>query len=313
MVFPRSNGRATGQYRLGVALGLWMATVIAVSGCGLAGSTSGSAASGKVEVVAAENFWGSIATQLGGDHAHVTSVISNPDTDPHAYEAKPGDARTVAEAKYVIVNGAGYDPWLPKLLDANPVSGRQVLNIGDMLGKKEGDNPHFWYSPGYVNQVIDRVTADLKKLDPADAAYFDQQNSTYKTVALKDYKDTLAAIRQKYSEVPVGATESIFAYIAQPAGLNLITPPEYMKAISEGTDPSAADKATIDQQIATRAIKVFVFNSQNTTPDVNAFVDKARAKGIAVTSVTETLSPATATYQEWQTAQLKALLQALGG
>lgn len=296
-----------------VALGLGMAAVIAISGCGLTGSTSAGAGSGKVEVVAAENFWGSIATQLGGTHAHVTSVISNPNTDPHAYEAKPGDARTAAQAKYVIVNGAGYDPWLPKLLDANPVSGRRVLNVGDMLGKKDGDNPHFWYSPGYVNQVIDRITADLKKLDSMDATYFDQQNGNYKTVALKGYKDTLAVIKQKYSGVPVGATESIFAYVVQPAGLNLITPPEYMKAISEGTDPSATDKATIDQQIATRAIRLFVFNSQNTTPDVNAFVDKARARGIPVTSVTETLSPATATYQDWQTGQLKALLRALGG
>ena len=312
MTFPGTR-RLAGLRRPWVTLGLGMVTLIALCGCGLTGSTSAGPAGGKIEVVAAENFWGNIATQLGGDHAHVTSVISNPNTDPHAYEAKPGDARIVAQANYVIVNGAGYDPWLPKLLDANPVSGREVLNVGDLLGKKEGDNPHFWYSPTYVDQVIDRITADLKKLDLADAAYFDEQNSAYKTVALKDYKDTLAAIRQKYSGVPVGATESIFAYVAEAAGLNLVTPPEYMKAISEGTDPSAADKATIDQQIATRAIRVLVFNSQNTTPDVNAFVDKARAQGIPVTSVTETLSPATSTYQEWQMGQLRALLRALGG
>ena len=266
-----------------------------------------------MQVVAAENFWGSIASQVGGAHVHVTSIIVNPDTDPHAYEAKPDDARTVAQAQYVIGNAAGYDPWIDKLLNANPVAGRKTLMVGDMLGKKEGDNPHFWYSPGYVKQVIDRITADLKSLDSTDAGYFDQQNATFKSVGLKDYSTIIQTIKQKYSGTPVGATESIFAYIAEPLGLKLVTPPEYMKAISEGTDPSAADKATIDQQIAQKQIKIFVFNSQNTTPDVNAYVDKARANNIAVASVTETLSPANSSFQDWQTAQLRSLLAALGG
>jgi zinc/manganese transport system substrate-binding protein len=284
----------------------------ALGGCGLSspGSTGGPAV---VQVVAAENFWGSIASQVGGSRVHVTAIIVNPDTDPHAYEAKPDDARSVAQAQYVIANGVGYDPWITKLLDANPVAGRKQLVIGEMLGKKEGDNPHLWYSPAYTSRVIDRITADLKNLDPADAGYFDQQNHAFKTAGLKDYNDVIQKIKRKYSGTPVGATESIFVYLAEPLGLNLITPPEYMKAISEGTDPSAADKATIDQQIAQKQIKVFVFNAQNTTPDVNAYVDKAKAQKIPVTSVTETLSPATLSFQEWQTVQLNSLLAALGG
>jgi zinc/manganese transport system substrate-binding protein len=294
--------------RAALALGL-----LTLSACGLSNASSSTFAGGAVEVVAAENFWGSIASQVGGTHVHVTSVIVNPDTDPHAYEAKPDDARTIANAKYVIVNGAGYDPWAPKLLDANPVSGRLVLTVGELIGKKEGDNPHLWYSPAYVNQVIDRITADLKKIDPTDAGYFDQQNTQYKTVGLKDYTATIDTIKQKYSGTPVGATESIFVYTAEATGLRLITPPDYMKAISEGTDPSAADKATIEQQIALKQVKVFVFNAQNTTPDVNALVDKAKAQKIPTPSVTETLTPATATFQDWQTQQLKALLAALGG
>jgi zinc/manganese transport system substrate-binding protein len=286
-----------------------------VGACGISttGNSSGPGSNTKVEVVAAENFWGSIAAQLGGAQAHVTSVIVNPDTDPHAYEAKPDDAKTIAQAQYVIGNGAGYDPWVAKLLAANPVSGRKVFTVANKLGKKEGDNPHFWYKPDYVTQVADQVTADLKALDSADASYFDQQNSQFKNVALKDYMDTISQIKQKYSGTRVGATESIFTYLSPALGLNLITPVEYMKAISEGTDPSAQDKATIGQQIAQNQIKVFVFNSQNTTPDVNAFVDQARAKHIPVSAVTETLTPQTATFQDWQTAQLKALLQALGG
>jgi zinc/manganese transport system substrate-binding protein len=263
--------------------------------------------------VAAENFWGSIATQLGGDKVCVRSVIVNPDTDPHAYEAKPSDARLIASAKYVIVNGAGYDPWAPKLISANPVSGRTVLTVGDLVGKKEGDNPHMWYSPDYVAKVIDKINADLDAIDPQDASYFDHQKTQYLTVGLKDYLGTLVTIKQKYHGTPVGATESIFAYLADSMSLNLITPPEYMKAISEGTDPSAADKAMIEQQISSRSIKVFVFNSQNSTKDVVALVDKARAQGIPVAQVTETLTPAGATFQEWQTKQLQGLLAALGG
>ncbi len=289
-----------------------MAAAVVTAACGL-GPTSTPAGSSKVEVVAAENFWGSIATQIGGDHAHVTSIIVNPDTDPHAYEATPGDARTMAQARYVIVNGAGYDPWAPKLLDANPVSGRRVLTVGDMFGKKEGDNPHMWYSPSYVDQVVDRIASDLAAIDPADASYFQQQGSTYKSSGLKSYHDTINAIKQKYAGTKIGATESIVSYLADGVGLNLITPYGYLKAISEGTDPSASDKAETQNQIATKQIKVFVFNSQNSTPDVQALVNQAHAQGIPVTTVTETLSPATAKFQDWQTGQLKNLLTALGG
>jgi zinc/manganese transport system substrate-binding protein len=292
------------------ALTLLTGLAVVTAACGL--DTSGTTASGKVEVVAAENFWGSIATQVGGDKVHVASIIANPDTDPHDYEAKPDDAKKIAVAKYVIVNGAGYDPWASKLLDANPVTGRQTLDIGELVGVKEGGNPHFWYSPDFVYKVIDQITADLKKIDAADAGYFDSQSSSYKNSGLKDYKDTIAAIKNKYSGVPVGATESIFVYTAQATGLNLITPPDYMKAISEGTDPSASDKATVDQQVTGKKVKVLVFNSQNSTPSVQAVATKAKAAGIPVVEVTETLTPAEASFQDWQTAQLKALLNALG-
>ncbi|HLQ14494.1 MAG TPA: zinc ABC transporter substrate-binding protein [Candidatus Eisenbacteria bacterium] len=285
--------------------------VMAISACGL--GTGSSASGGKVEVVAVENFWGSIATQVGGDHAHVTSVIVNPATDPHDYEPTPADAKLIAAAKYVIVNGAGYDSWAPKLLAANPVSGRIVLAVGDFIGKKEGDNPHMWYSPKYVERVVDRIASDLTALDSGDASYFEQQKTAYKTTGLKAYHDTIDAIKTKYTGTPVGATESIFSYMATDTGLDLITPSDYLKAISEGTDPSPSDKATVLQQIAGKKIKVFVFNTQNSTPDVGSLVDRARAQGIPIARVTETLAPANVSFQDWQTNQLKELLAALGG
>lgn len=291
-------------------LGAGFATLLGTA-CGL-GSLSGTS-SGKVEVVAAENFWGSIATQLGGEKVHVTSIITNPDTDPHDYDPTPNDAKLIARASYVIVNGVGYDPWATKLASASPVSGRQILDIGDVVGVKEGGNPHMWYSPDYVDKVIDRITADLNRLDSGSSNYFNQRNSEYKNAGLKDYRETVATIKQKYARTPVGASESIFAYMAPAAGLNLITPPGYMKAISEGTDPSAADKATVDQQMTARQVKTFVFNSQNSTPEVQSVVNKAHAAGIPVVEITETLTPADPTFQDWQTNQLKSLLKALGG
>jgi zinc/manganese transport system substrate-binding protein len=284
---------------------------LTMSACGL--DTASPVSGGKVDVVAAENFWGSIATQVGGDRVHVSSVIANPDTDPHDYEPTPADARLIAGARYVIVNGAGYDTWATKLLAANPVSGRIVLTIGELVGKKEGDNPHMWYSPTYVERVVDKIAADLVAIDAGDASYFDQQKTAYKTAGLKGYHDTINAIRTKYKGTPVGATESIFSYMAVDTGLDLITPNDYLKAISEGTDPSPSDKAAVLQQISGKKVKVFVFNTQNSTPDVKSLVDKATVQGIPVARVTETLVPANRTFQDWQTIQLKELLAALGG
>jgi zinc/manganese transport system substrate-binding protein len=283
---------------------------IAVSACGLVPAPSGS---GKVEVVAAENFWGSIATQIGGDRAHVTSVIVNPATDPHDYEPTPADARLIAGAKYVIVNGAGYDAWAPKLLAANPVTGRLVLTISDFIGVKEGDNPHMWYSPTYVSRVVDKIASDLAAIDSGNGSYFEQLRAAYQATGLKRYHDVINAIKTKYTGTPVGATESIFSYMATDTGLNLITPSEYLKAVSEGTDPSPSDKAMVLKQISGKMIKVFVFNTQNSTPDVKSLVDKAKAQGIPTPRVTETLAPSTVTFQDWQTNQLKELLAALGG
>ncbi len=292
--------------------GAVLALLVAMLACGTT-QPAASDSLGKVRVVAAENFWGSIAAQVGGDHASVSSIIANPNTDPHEYEATPADARAIAQAQYVIVNGAGYDGWGQKLLDANPVSGRVVLSVADLAGKKDGDNPHLWYSPTYVLAFVDRVAADLGRIDPADASTFTQQAATYKTTGLKDYLDTIQAIKQRYTSTKVGASESIFSYLAGGLGLDLVTPYSYLKAVSEGQDPSAADKAEVERQIAAREIKVFVFNVQNATPEVQGLVAKATAQQIPVVKISETLAPQGATFQDWQTAQVKDLLRALGG
>jgi zinc/manganese transport system substrate-binding protein len=273
--------------------------------------TSSTGAVPKLAVVATINAWGSIASQLGGDRVQETSIITNPDTDPHSYEPSAADARRVADAKVVVENGIGYDAWADKMLASDPNPQRTVVTVGDTVGVAEGGNPHQWYSPDSVTKVANAITAAYKKADPNDSGYFDQQNQQFLNQGLSNYHSLIASIKAKYAGTPVGASESIFSPLSDALGLNLITPAEFLKAISEGTDPSPADKATIDQQIATKAIKVYVLNSQNNSPDVQAQVDAAKKQGIPVTTVTETLSPANASFQDWQSTQLSGLADAL--
>jgi zinc/manganese transport system substrate-binding protein len=294
-----------------VAGGLLATVVMVGAGCGGQSTSRAAAPTGVLQVVAAENFWGSIASQLGGNRVQVNSVITSPATDPHDYEPTAADARTIADTRMVVVNGIGYDPWADKLIAANPVSGRIVLNVGDLVGIKPGGNPHRWYSPPDVQLMVDSIVREYDKLDPKDSGYFAQQKTRFETKGLAQYKQLIATIQRKYSGVHVGASESIFAPLAQALGLKILTPPTFLKAISEGTEPTAADKTTIDRQIAEKQIKVWVFNSQNSTPDVKRITDAARKRGIPVTTITETLVPASASFQDWQSRQLQALAAAL--
>ena len=277
------------------------------------GSASGSGpGGGKLVVVAAENFWGSLALQLGGDRVTETSIITNPDTDPHSYEPTPNDAKLIAGAQLFIQNGIGYDSsWAPKLVSANPATGRDVLTVGDVVGLKDGDNPHQWYSHDNVYKVIDAITAEYKKLDPAHAAYFDTQKQNFESTTLAAYNQLEADIKAKYAGTPIGASESIVSPLADSTGLKMLTPYSFLRDISEGNDPSVADKSTIDAQIKNRQIKVYVYNSQNSTPDIAAQVKEAKAAGIPVTTVTETLAPASATFQDWMVGELQGLKTAL--
>jgi len=293
-----------------LAAGLLATVAILAAGCG-SKSTSAAAPSGVLQVVAAENFWGSIASQLGGSRVRVESVITSPATDPHDYEPTAADARTLAGAQLVIENGIGYDPWAEKLIAANPVSGRIVLNAGDLLGINPGGNPHRWYSPHDVHRMIDAIVRDFAKLEPKNSSYFARQKARFEASGLAQYKGLIATIKRKFHGVPVGASESIFAPLAQSLGLRLLTPPTFLKAISEGADPTAADKTTIDRQVAGKQIKVWVFNRQNSTPDVKRVTEAASRRGIPVTTITETLVPASASFQDWQSRQLRALAAAL--
>ncbi len=285
-----------------------LVTLMLAVACGSTGSAGGP--SSTISVVAGENFWGSIASQLGRTKVTVQSVVTDPNADPHEYESSANDARAFAEAGLVILNGAGYDDWGKKLLDANPASARHVLTVADLLGKKVGDNPHFWYSPAYVVKVADRITAQYKSIDSADASYFDQLRTKF-AMALQPYTDEIATIKHKYAGTPVGATESIFVYLAAALGLNLTTPAEFMNAVAEGNDPPASAVVDFQAQISANQIKVLVYNVQTTAAVTTTVKGLAASHNIPSVGVSETLLPENLTFQDWQLRQLTSLEAAL--
>lgn len=284
------------------------AATLLAPGCGSSDRTPPS--SHTLQVVAGQNFWGSIAAQLGGTHVSVTSVVTNPNADPHDYESSTKAARAFATADYVILNGAGYDDWASKLLSANPNQNRKVFTVADLLDKKTGDNPHFWYNPDWVEKVADKITADYQAIDSADSSYFSDQRAAFGT-ALQPYHDRIAKIRSQFPGVPVGATESIFVYLADALGLNLISPPAFMRAVAEGNDPPAQTVAEFHDLIAGKKIKVLVYNVQTATNITEDLKRQAANNGIPVVGISETLQPVDATFQEWQDAQLLTLQNAL--
>ena len=304
--------RRTGRLRGGAAGSavLLAAASALLAGCGSA-EPGEESASGKLRVVAAENFWGSIAAQLGGSDVEVQSIIVNPATDPHSYEPSAEDARTMAGAQMAIVNGIGYDEWASHLLAADPSGERTTLDVGGLLGLKAGVNPHRWYSPSNVHTVIDQIVADYDKRLPVHAGYFAAQQKRFETHALARYNELIAQIRARYAGVPVGYSESIFQPLGEALGLTLLTPYSFAKAVAEGGEVSAQDKQTVDRQASHREIKVWIFNSQNVTPDVQRVGELAKAAHIPIVTVTETLSPASDTFEQWQVAQLEELARGL--
>ncbi len=291
-----------------------LAAALLAAGClgGCAGRASDAAVKG-VAIVAAENFWGSVAAQLAGSKGRVESIITNPAQDPHSYEPTAADARTLATARLAIVNGVGYDQWASQLLRANPTAGRRVLNVGTLLHLRTGDNPHRWYNPADVEEVANAITADLVRLNPHEKSYFERQRMRFETRGLARYHALIATIRSRYKDVPVGASESIFALQAPALGLHLITPYSFMKAISEGTELTAQDVATAERQMTRGEIRVWIYNVQNATPEIQRLTALARERRIPVVTITETLSPAGSSFEQWQIAQLERLAHALKG
>jgi zinc/manganese transport system substrate-binding protein len=273
-------------------------------------STIVQSSTSKVQVVAGENFWGSLVSQLGGTHTQVLSIVTDPNADPHEYESNSGNAQAIANAALVIVNGAGYDDWATKLISASNTPHQVVLNVAELLGKKEGDNPHFWYSPYYVNDTVRAMYSDLVSIDPADASYYAQQYASL-NASLGQYNARISEIRAQFANTRVASTESIFEYLANATGLDLVSPPAFMDAVAEGNDPPAQSVVQFQQLLENGSVKVLVYNAQTVTPLTQNIKAMAAAKGIPIVAVTETIQPPDVSFQDWMNAELITLQNAL--
>jgi zinc/manganese transport system substrate-binding protein len=263
-----------------------------------------------IKVVAAENFWGSLVSQLGGTHVNVTSIVTDPNADPHEYESNAADAIAIANAQFVIVNGAGYDAWALQLISASNSPHQVVLNVQELLDQPIGANPHFWYSPYYVNDTVAAMYKDLCSIDPALTAYFTQQYTSLKA-SLGVYNERIDEIKQQFGGTKVASTESIFVYLANATGLNLVSPPAFMDAVAEGNDPPAQSIVQFDNLITNKTVAMLVYNEQTVTPLTQSIKALAAQYNIPTVGVTETIQPSDIQFQVWMNAELIAIQNAL--
>jgi zinc/manganese transport system substrate-binding protein len=275
------------------------------------GAGSDPSGAGKVSVVAAENVYGDIAAQIGGSHADVISVLSDPDADPHLFAPGTQNGAEVAQADVVIENGVSYDPWMDKLIEASPNAHRRVVNIAQVLDVTAPDaNPHLWYDVPRLPQIAEAIADSLAASDPAHRAYFQAQEAKF-VASLAPLDAAVAAIKQAHGGTPVAYTEPVPGYLLDAAGLVNRTPDGFSKAVEEGTDPTPQDVAETNTLFTDHAVRVLLYNAQATSPITDHLRDLAQSQGIPVVPVTETL-PAGMTFQSWQLGQVQALAKALG-
>jgi zinc/manganese transport system substrate-binding protein len=263
-----------------------------------------------VKIVAAENFYGDVAKQLGGANVSVSSILTNPDQDPHLFEASASTARSIADARIVILNGADYDPWMVKLLSASPRSSREVVEVAALVDKKAGDNPHLWYAPNTMPALAKRLTALLATVDSDHRADYQQRLNRFERT-LKPLNEKIAMLRQKYAGVPVTATEPVFGYMATAIGVNMRNE-DFQLAIMNNSEPSPSQIATFEKDLRTRTVKVLLYNNQASEETTKKMQAIAKDTGVPVVGISETEPPGT-TFQEWMLSQLNALEAALGG
>jgi zinc/manganese transport system substrate-binding protein len=261
-----------------------------------------------IAVLAAENFYGDIANQIGGPDVTATSILSNPDQDPHLFEASPSVARAVSTARIVIYNGLDYDPWIEKLLRAAASSNRMAIDVGKLVGKRPGDNPHIWYDPNTMSALATRLADELSVADPAHEADYKQRLAQFRQ-SLQPIEAKIAALRGRLAGTPVAATEPVFNYLLDAIGMQ-IHDRRFQLAVMNDTEPGASDVVTFQNDLESHRVRMLVYNSQASDPTVERMVRLARTSHIPVVAVTETEPPGK-NYQEWLSSELDAVDQAL--
>jgi len=289
--------------------GLAFAAALALA-AGPAAPICSANAAGSVKLVAAENFYGGIAHQIGGLEVAVVSVMNNPDQDPHLFEISPAVARQLAAAQIVIYNGADYDAWMPKLLQAAPRPGRVAIDVAHLVGKKAGDNPHLWYDPATMPKVAQALAAALAKADPDHAADYAARLKTT-LAALARVQARVKALRAKWAGQPVTATEPVFGYMAAAVGLTMRNW-SFQLAMMNDTEPSAKDIAAFEDDLKNHKVRALIYNKQVSDTLTRRLIAIAHKAKVPVVAVTET-QPADTTFQDWMLSELDALDKALAG
>lgn len=291
-----------------------LASVLFLSGCSFSQTTlhhEGKNGSGKIDIIAAENFYGEVAQAVGGDQVEVTSILTNPNMDPHGYEPTAQTSRVVEDAQMIVYNGIGYDSWMDKLINASSLSAsKSIIKVAeDVMGKKTGDNEHVWYDPAAMPKLAIKIADDLAKLDPSHAADFHKRAQSY-IASLDPLKEKILKLKQA-SGGKIDLSEPIFAYMADALHFK-VGDSEFAKAIDEGTDPSPASLSELQSDMKNKKIKFFVYNIQNSSPIVDNMIEIANANGIPLVEVTET-EPTGKNYLQWMNGQLDEVNRALAG
>ncbi len=263
----------------------------------------------RLAIVAAENFYGDIARQLAGPDADITSILDNPDQDPHLFEATASVARALSAARIVIVNGADYDPWMDKLLKSARSANRTTISVAALAHKKPGDNPHLWYDTTIVAATARAITESLDAAEPANKAEHATRLRIF-LASIAPINAAIASLRAKYKGQPISATEPVFGYMADAIGLDM-RHKSFQLAVMNDTEPSASDVARFETDLHQHRLRVLIYNSQATSSAAQRLLAIAKAQNIPVVGVTETM-PAGMDWQSWMTGQLDALAKALG-
>ncbi len=278
-----------------------------VAGVGLAACLASAAEAGALGVVAAENFYGDVARQIGGAAVSVTSILENPNQDPHLFEASPSVARAVAAAKIVVYSGIDYDPWMEKLLAASPRE-RSVIVVAALIGRKTGDNPHIWYDPATMRLFAERFAAVLSDADPADKAEFAANLARFEG-SLAPIEAKITALRARLAGTPVAATEPVFGEMFARLGM-VVRDMAFQMAVMNDTEPAAKDVAAFENDLRQHRVRLLVYNAQASDPAAEKMEKIAHAAGVPVVGASETEPPGE-DYQHWMGAELDAVDRAL--
>lgn len=290
-------------------LGLCVVLVGAIAA--LAAGCSGAKLGGPPLAIGVENQYADVLAQVGAPYITVRAILTNPNTDPHSFEASPAIAREVSGASLVLMNGLGYDAWIDRILAAVPDPKRHVIDVRRLLGLPEDTvNPHLWYDPRTMPAVADAAAQAFTALDPAHAQYF-KINARRFAASLAPWKAAIAALREDYEATPVAVTGPVANALLEAAGWRILTPVALQRAIMNGTDPAPQDVATERALLRQRKVKVLVYNQQVTSPLTASFLQLARDHRIPVVGVYETMPQPGYNYQSWMLAETNALRAAV--